>query len=127
MADGGGGSSGGGPRDPAFEEELAALRRAFGLRLPARIDEVAAALDAARGSRPGSEACLAARRLAHNLHGTAASYGFAPVSAAMQRVVDGLDALSDSSGADAESLWSSIERALEQARSEPAAAEHEGS
>jgi HPt (histidine-containing phosphotransfer) domain-containing protein len=126
MADGGGGSSGGGPRDPAFEEELAALRKAFGRKLPARIDEVAAALDAARGSRPGGEAYLVARRLAHNLHGSAASYGFAPVSAEMQRVVDGLDALSDSSGADAESLWSSIERALEQARSEHAASEHEG-
>jgi hypothetical protein len=34
----------------------------------------------------------------------------------MERVVDGLDGLAGASGADAESLWSSIERALAQAR-----------
>lgn len=107
---------GGGPPDPAFDRELAALREAFARKLPARIDEVAAALAAARGSRPGGEAYLVARRLAHNLYGSAASYGFASVSAEMERVVDGLDALAGASGADAESLWSSIERALAQAR-----------
>ncbi len=119
MGDDGGSESGGGSRDAEFDRELAALRERFGRKLAARIDEVAAALDAAReASRSGGEAHLVARRLAHNLHGTAASYGFAPVSAEMQRVVDGLDALADPSDADAESLWNSIERALERARAE---------
>jgi hypothetical protein len=37
----------------------------------------------------------------------------------MEQVVDGLDALADSSGADSDGLWSSIERALAQARARP--------
>jgi HPt (histidine-containing phosphotransfer) domain-containing protein len=119
VAGDGGSESGGGTSDPAFDRELAALREAFGRKLPARIEEVAAALDAARGSRPRGEACLVARRLAHNLHGTAASYGFASVGAEMEQVVDALDALADSSGADLDGLWSSIERALAQARARP--------
>ena len=103
--------------DPVLDSEFSALREAFERKLSARIDAVAAALAAARGSHPSEEAHVVAKRLAHNLQGTAASYGFAPVSVQMQRVVESLDALRDDSSASAESLWRSIAEALEQARS----------
>ncbi len=59
---------------------VAALMRAFGPKLPARLAAIEAALAHARSG--DAEGLGAARRLAHKLHGTAGSYGYAAVSVA---------------------------------------------
>ncbi len=72
-------------------DAVAALMRAFGVKLPARL---AALEDALALARTGdAEGLGAARRLAHKLHGTAGSYGYAAVSVA----AGNLEALLDKS------------------------------
>ena len=63
-----------------LENAFSALRRDYAASLPAKLDELAAALDEAE--RSGAPAALAqATSLAHRLAGTAGSYGLAEVSA----------------------------------------------
>jgi len=64
------------------DEELAALRRAYGRDLPAKARAVSEAL--AKDDR-GTAALLA-----HRLRGTAGSYGFAEVSVAAGSIEDAL-------------------------------------
>ena len=61
-------------------DSVAALMRAFGSKLPARLAALEAALTLARSG--DAEGLGTARRLAHKLHGIAGSYGYAAVSVA---------------------------------------------
>ncbi|HMR04173.1 MAG TPA: Hpt domain-containing protein [Polyangiaceae bacterium] len=63
-----------------MSDAIRALMQAFGKKLPGRLLELDAALRCARGGAP--EAYQVAKRLAHKLHGTAGSYGYAQVSSA---------------------------------------------
>jgi HPt (histidine-containing phosphotransfer) domain-containing protein len=71
-----------------FQAQLQALSRDFGARLPARLDELRAALSALRQA-PGDVAALTlARALAHKLAGIAGSMGFAAVGDAARGLDD---------------------------------------
>ncbi len=63
-----------------MNDAIRALMQAFGKKLPGRLLELDTALGAARGG--DLEAHQDAKRLAHKLHGTAGSYGYAQVSSA---------------------------------------------
>lgn len=63
--------------------ELAEVRRAYAARLPDKLAELRAALEAARA---GEEPLVEARHVAHRLAGSAGSYGHPAVSAAVAEI-----------------------------------------
>lgn len=98
--------------DPALEKPLEHLlkdlQKNYASRLPNKLDELAATLKEAQldsGKLPE------ARTLAHRLRGTAGSYGFSSVGAAVGRVEEGLIDLESSSHSHRH-LWPRIEQAL---------------
>jgi HPt (histidine-containing phosphotransfer) domain-containing protein len=62
------------------------LWRYFAHRLPARVSEVEAAHDAARGAGWKDEPLRTFHRLAHSLAGTSATFGFPEVSAVSRQL-----------------------------------------
>jgi signal transduction histidine kinase/CheY-like chemotaxis protein/HPt (histidine-containing phosphotransfer) domain-containing protein len=100
----------------AVEEELVALRASYRQRLPAKLDGLETLVREARASGAAKEPLLAALRCAHQLKGTAGSYGFAQLAASLDRIEDALDRLRDDSVPGAEELWAEIESQLERAR-----------
>ena len=74
-------------RDDEIERELALLRAEFALELPARLHQLALALADADADR--GQATLA-RRLAHQLRGSAGSYGLRAVSDAAADIEEAL-------------------------------------
>jgi PAS domain S-box-containing protein len=100
----------------AVEQELIALRASYRQRLPAKLDELEAQLREARAPRAAEDELLAARRHAHQLKGTAGSYGFDAVAEALERIEDVLCALLDGARAGTEALWDEVEAELNRAR-----------
>lgn len=90
---------------------LAALRRRFAGRLPGRLAELAAAVEAGDWAGAG--------RLAHRLHGTAGSYGFAAVSTACAVIEQLCDAAAPEPDADARERIRAALAAADRAGTEP--------
>ncbi len=90
------------PRAPAldFASELAELRRTFSSKLPARLAELTAAIDAAKVDDAKLDA---ARAIAHRLRGAAGSYGHASFGEAVTRIDELLAGVPD---------WDEITRAV---------------
>ncbi|WP_434383053.1 response regulator [Melittangium boletus] len=99
------------PRELSPEEELAAamaeLSREYGARLGEKVQELADALERARGGQAG--ALEDAFMLVHKLHGTAGTYGFVHVSAAAGRLELQLRPVRDGEGA---ADWASLKTAV---------------
>jgi len=68
-----------GAGDP-LQDPMEEMKRYFAGRLPARIAEVEAARDAARGAGWAGEPLRTFHRLAHSLAGAGATFGFPEVS-----------------------------------------------
>jgi len=106
---------------PGLASELAVLQREYALTLPAKVEELAAALKRARQPlSPPDVSPLGvegpplgeARMLAHRLRGTAGSYGFREVGAAAERVEELLvKLLGDRAPRD---VWKHLEEAIEE-------------
>src|SRR6185369_2766508 len=62
------------------------LRRYFAYRLPARVSEIEAARDAARGAGWRDDPLRTFHRLAHSLAGAGSTFGFPEVSAVSHRL-----------------------------------------
>ncbi len=76
---------------PALPEALLALRDEFVRELPRRVGELVRALEALRAAPGDGAAHQAARSLAHQLQGTAGSYGLPGVGEAAGMVTSALD------------------------------------
>ena len=61
-----------------IQSKLQLLRRTYATQLPAKVAELNQQLDGWRGGEPGAADRL--RRLAHNLTGSGASFGFGAIS-----------------------------------------------
>lgn len=97
--------------------ELAALREDYRLRLDGRLDALGDAMRDAR-EHPDNAAGLAmALRMAHQLHGSAGTYGFMAVSHCAGQIEEQLTSLVASSQAAGQDVWQSGFEALAQARS----------
>lgn len=95
------------PADDDTAAAIAALSAEYGAKLPEKYHELAAAT--ARAQQGSPEALEEALKLAHRLHGTAGSYGFAQVSAASGRLEAGFRQLRSGSGS-----WDSVQTALQE-------------
>lgn len=102
----------------AFAIELAELRTQFSERLPAKLDELAQAAEAARRDIAD---VAAARMLAHRLRGSAGSYGHTAVGEAVGVVEDRLAEAAATVGSVRRHLWEELEQALHDARAATAA------
>lgn len=76
---------------PDLEQQLAALRRSYAERLPARAAALSATADAL-AARWDAEAARTLQRDLHNLAGSGASYGFPEVSRAARAAEDACSA-----------------------------------
>ena len=102
--------------DPAaaFARELAALRKDFSNRLPARLSEIETALDAARAD---PRTAADARMLVHRLRGSAGTFGFPAVSDALETVEQRLKTEADLDQlALRRFFWEEIDAAMRDAR-----------
>jgi CheY-like chemotaxis protein len=96
-----------------MNEALRDLRTSYREKLPDQLGELTERLRASRESG-GSEAFLQAREIAHRLAGTAGSYGFGDIGAALGRIDD---ALREVSAEDVEDVrWSDIDAAVAEIR-----------
>lgn len=98
----------------SLDRELAELRDDYGRRLPDRLRALRGAVARYRRDAQDLESLREARRLAHQLYGTASSLGFAAAGGAARCVLERLPA-----GAPPASVlpgdWSCIEAALDAA------------
>lgn len=95
-----------------FEQELVALKAEYAVRLPMRIDEVAETVRIARENIKNLDDAILR---SHRLRGTAASYGFPEVGAAMAVVEDALVDM-QRSGLVNRGVWEEIHRSISDAR-----------
>ena len=95
--------------------ELDALRESYAERLPGRLAELATALRTARAAGASEADARSAQRLAHTLKGTAGSYGFADVGAALETIDHALLKILEDGPRDA-SEWAKLDHALSLAR-----------
>jgi len=90
-------------------EALRDLRTSYREKLPDQLGELTERLRASR-EPSGSEAFLQAREIAHRIAGTAGSYGFGDIGAALGRIDEALQEVSAEDVEDAR--WSDIDAAL---------------
>ena len=95
--------------------ELDALRESYAKRLPGRLVELDTALRTARAAGASEADARSAQRLAHTLKGTAGSYGFADVGAALETIEHALLKILEGGPRDA-SEWAKLDQALSRAR-----------
>ncbi len=95
--------------------ELDALRESYAKRLPGRLVELDTALRTARAAGASEADARSAQRLAHTLKGTAGSYGFADVGAALETIDHALLKILEDGPRDA-SEWAKLDHALSLAR-----------
>jgi len=99
--------------DEQMDAALRALRASYREKLPDQLGELTESLRASR-EPGGSKAFLRAREITHRLAGTAGSYGFADIGAALGKIDD---ALREVSAEDVENArWSDIDAALAEIR-----------
>ena len=92
---------------------LRKLRADYAKRLPLKLDDLSAAI---RNARSGSELGLReASELAHQLKGTAGSYGFKGVSSALKLVDEILHDMCEGAAPRPED-WAALERAVARAQ-----------
>lgn len=94
---------------------LAELRAEYLEELPGKLQDLADSLEAARRDPGDAARQREARSQAHQLHGTAGSYGFSSMSAAAKRVEDTLAAIEAGEVAPTPA-WAKIDDALADAR-----------
>jgi len=100
------------------------LKQEFGARLPERLAELEAAVEKARTDR---NATSEARKIAHRLRGSAGSYGYGAVGAAVGLVEDLLADVPAPPAPVRRLFWEDVARALTQARRESSQVPAEGS
>jgi signal transduction histidine kinase/CheY-like chemotaxis protein len=104
---------GSGQPEEQMDEALRGLRASYREKLPDQLGELTVKLRASRETG-GSEAFLQAREIAHRLAGTAGSYGFGDLGAALGKIED---ALREVSAEDVESArWSDIDATVAEIR-----------
>ena len=104
---------GSGQPEEQMDEALRGLRASYREKLPDQLGELTERLRASR-EPGGSEAFFQAREIAHRLAGTAGSYGFGDIGAALGKIDD---ALREVSAEDVENArWSDIEAAVAEIR-----------
>ncbi len=92
---------------------LRGLRASYREKLPDQLDELTERLRAAR-EPDGSAALGQAREIAHRIAGTAGSYGFGDIGAALEKIDD---ALREASAEDVENArWNDIDAAVAEIR-----------
>jgi CheY-like chemotaxis protein len=109
-----------GRRDKGVEESDAGpgdLRESFRRRLPQRLEELATALREAHRTQACEAEIRRASAVAHQLRGTAGSYGFHGISTEVGLIEEKLSCLPDPGGSNPEDLWVDIEDALVRAQS----------
>ena len=104
---------GSGQPEEQMDEALRGLRASYREKLPNQLGELTERLCASREA-DGSEAFLQAREIAHRLAGTAGSYGFGDLGAALGKIED---ALREVSAEDVENArWSDIDATVAEIR-----------
>ena len=96
-----------------MDEALRGLRTSYREKLPDQLGELTERLRASR-EPGGSEAFFEAREIAHRLTGTAGSYGFGDIGAALGKIDDALREISAEEVEDAR--WSDIDAAVAEIR-----------
>jgi HPt (histidine-containing phosphotransfer) domain-containing protein len=96
-----------------MDEALRGLRASYREKLPDQLSELTKRLRASREAGD-SEAFLQAREIAHRLAGTAGSYGFGDIGAALGEIEDALREVSAENVEDAR--WSDIDAAVAEIR-----------
>lgn len=97
-----------------FQNMFAALKRKYALALPERLRDVAAAVDHAisrvgAGEEPSAQATReTVRQLAHKIVGTAGSYGYVDLAAAMKIVETTCDAMPTMDEGQVRKAWDKI-------------------
>jgi diguanylate cyclase (GGDEF)-like protein len=94
----------------ALDHAFAELRKEFATKLPARVAELATAIDAVRKDPTTADA---ARSLAHRLRGTAGSYGFAALGDAAGRIEDLFDKAKGATPFPPPFFWPQLQSALD--------------
>ncbi len=98
------------------EQELIALRASFREKLPGRLDELEALLGRARAPRAEEQERLAVLCCAHQLKGTAGSYGFGEIADSLARIEDSVQSLLDGEVSDEDGFWAEVDVQLGRAR-----------
>jgi signal transduction histidine kinase/CheY-like chemotaxis protein len=96
-----------------MDEALRGLRASYREKLPSQLGELTKRLRASREAG-GSEAFLQAREIAHRLAGTAGSYGFGDLGAALEKIDDALREVSAEEVENAR--WSDIDATVAEIR-----------
>jgi nitrogen-specific signal transduction histidine kinase/CheY-like chemotaxis protein len=104
---------GSGQPEEHMDEALRGLRASYREKLPDQLSELTKRLRASREAGD-SEAFLQAREIAHRLAGTAGSYGFGDIGAALGEIEDALREVSAENVEDAR--WSDIDAAVAEIR-----------
>ena len=97
---------------PAVERALQAARKEYAAELPQAIKELAQNIRAAKESASDKDAFGQAVHIAHKLHGSAGSYGFANISEGAGKIENLLRSLENQDNTMEEILWSELIRTL---------------
>ncbi len=115
------------PQMPSgLEDTLAALKEKYIKVLPQRLDALTEAVRQAHANPDNQTLLCEARRLAHNLKGTAASSGFEPIGNAAAQIERSLDAVRSGKTVSLEDEWLLIEAAMQVASSEADSVSRQG-
>ncbi len=104
--------------DEDLKQRLDSVRRAYQKKLPGEIVKLEKVLKNAKRQPEDMETIKEAHRLAHTLHGTSGTLGFAEISAITEELEELLKKIMSDGFVD-DDLWETIFEALERARTAP--------
>ncbi len=105
--------------DESVESQLVMVRRSYQEKLPGELVKLEKALSEARNNPERLALLNDAHRLAHTLHGTAGTLGFAEVASMVERIDIQLKQIIGNGTPADESVWTTIFQFLEQAQTAP--------
>ena len=103
--------------DSSLERDLQRLKEAYGRKLPGKLAQLDALLQEAWAD-PDQKQVENAYRLAHQLKGTAGSYGFSELGEEMRRIEEALTGIAKGSTPDLVTVRKEIESALGRAQAQ---------